>query len=292
MVLSSLSMWIVLAFLSAFFAGITSILAKCGIRKTDSAVATAFRTIIILAFSWLMAAIGGPLPPLGSIAPATWIFLTLSGLATGASWLCYFRALKDGDVSKVVPIDKSSTVLSMLLAILLLHEPISASGVISMILIAIGTYLMIQRQDCGKDVRYGSWLVYALLSAIFAALTSVLGKIGIEGIDPDLGTAIRTTVVLVMAWLAVAVEGKGSLVIVPERKELLFIILSGLATGASWLCYYRALQIGPASIVVPIDKLSIVVSIVFSRVVFHEKLGMRSLAGLLMIVLGTMLLIL
>ena len=285
-------MWIILAFLSAFFAGITAILAKCGIKETDSTVATAFRTIVVLAFSWIMAAIGGPLPPLCSIAPMTWIFLILSGLATGASWLCYFHALKDGDVSKVVPIDKSSTVLSMLLAILLLHEPISAIGVISMILIALGTYLMIQRQDGGKGVRYGAWLLYALLSAVFAALASILGKIGIEGIDPDLGTAIRTTVVLAMAWLAVAVEGKTRLVMIPERKEMLFILLSGLATGASWLCYYRALQTGLALVVVPIDKLSIVVSIVFSRVVFHEKLGMRSLAGLLMIVLGTMLLIL
>ena len=264
---------------SAFFAGITSVLAKCGISKTDSDVATAIRTIVVLVFSWVMTLITGTLSGITEISEKTLLFLVLSGIATGASWLCYFKALQNGDVNKVVPIDKSSTILTILLALIFFH---------CVCMIGVGTMLMMNRKE---DVEFNtsdkSWLIYAILSAVFASLTSILGKIGISGIDSNLGTAIRTSVVLVMAWLMVFVKNKQSEIKSIDHKELLFIILSGFATGASWLCFYRALQDGPASIVVPIDKLSILVTIGFSRVVFHEKLSKKALLGLILITVGT-----
>ena len=282
-------MWLVFAFGSAIFAGVTSILAKCGIRKTDSTVATAIRTIVVLAFSWLMVFVAGPQNQTGGIGGKTLLFLILSGLATGASWLCYFKALQLGDINKVVPIDKSSTVLTILLAFVFLHEAISLSKGIGVASIAAGTFLMIEKKESGEQETGGSaWLWYAFGSAAFASLTSILGKVGISGVESNLGTAIRTGVVLVMAWVMVFVAGKqGELRQVP-KNELTFICLSGLATGASWLCYYRALQDGPASIVVPIDKLSILVTVAFSGLVFHEKLTRRAAAGLLLITVGTL----
>ena len=261
-------MWIIFASGSAFFAGITAILAKCGIRESDSTAATAVRTIVVLAFSWLMAIITYAPGALESISARTWVFLILSGLATGASWLCYFHALRTGDISKVVPIDKSSTVLTMILAMIFLGEGVTVYGIAAMILIGSGTLLMIENKGGSTAETKRSWLVYAILSAFFASLTSILGKIGIEGVDSNLGTAIRTSVVLVMAWAVLFLTGKGGKVMEIPHNELGFIILSGFATGASWLCYYRALQEGPASAVVPIDKLSIIVSILFSRIVF------------------------
>lgn len=288
-------MWVAFACGSAFFAGITAILAKCGIRETDSTVATAIRTIVVLAFAWVMVAVVGSSGQIGSIKPMTWAFLGLSGLATGASWLCYFKALQLGDVNKVVPIDKSSTVLTMLLAFLLLGEPLSWASVVAMALILAGTLMMIERKPdaplAGAPSKGGSWLVFAVLSAVFASLTAILGKVGIEGVESNLGTAIRTIVVLVMSWVMVAVTGKAGTVRAVPRRELLFICLSGLATGASWLCYYKALQDGLASVVVPIDKLSILVTIGFSRLVFGEKLTARSGAGLALIVAGTLLMV-
>ena len=288
-------MWVAFACGSAFFAGITAILAKCGIRETDSTVATAIRTIVVLAFAWVMVAVVGSSGQIVSIKPMTWAFLGLSGLATGASWLCYFKALQLGDVNKVVPIDKSSTVLTMLLAFLLLGEPLSWVSVVAMALILAGTLMMIERKptapSAGAPVAGGSWLVFAVLSAVFASLTAILGKVGIEGVESNLGTAIRTIVVLVMSWVMVAVTGKAGTVRAVPRRELLFICLSGLATGASWLCYYKALQDGLASVVVPIDKLSILVTIGFSRLVFDERLTARSGAGLALIVAGTLLMV-
>lgn len=288
-------MWVAFACGSAFFAGITAILAKCGIRETDSTVATAIRTIVVLAFAWVMVAVVGSSGQIGSIKPMTWAFLGLSGLATGASWLCYFKALQLGDVNKVVPIDKSSTVLTMLLAFLLLGEPLSWASVVAMALILAGTLMMIERKpgapSAGVPSMGGSWLVFAVLSAVFASLTAILGKVGIEGVESNLGTAIRTIVVLVMSWVMVAVTGKAGTVRAVPRRELLFICLSGLATGASWLCYYKALQDGLASVVVPIDKLSILVTIGFSRLVFDERLTARSGAGLALIVAGTLLMV-
>lgn len=281
-------MWIMYATGSAFFAGITSVLAKCGISKTDSDVATAIRTIVVLVFSWVMTLITGTLSGITEISEKTLLFLVLSGIATGASWLCYFKALQIGDVNKVVPIDKSSTILTILLACIFFHEGLSLFKLVCVCLIGLGTMLMINRkEDVKSNSLDKSWLIYAILSAVFASLTSILGKIGISGIDSNLGTAIRTSVVLVMAWLMVFVKNKQSQIKDVDRKELLFIILSGFATGGSWLCFYRALQDGLASIVVPIDKLSILVTIGFSRVVFHEKLSRKALLGLILITVGT-----
>ena len=282
-------MWILFAFGSAFFAGITAILAKCGIRKTDSTVATAVRTIVVLLFSWLMVFVVGSQDQLGSIDPNTWLFLILSGLATGASWLCYFRALQLGDINKVVPVDKSSVILTMLLAFLFLQEPITPFGGVGVVLIAAGTFLMIEKKDVEqKEGQKKSWFLYAAGSAIFASLTSILGKIGISGVESNLGTAIRTAVVLLMAWVMVFVAGKAGEVRKIPKNELGFICLSGIATGASWLCYYRALQDGLASIVVPIDKLSILVTVAFSYFVFHDRLSKKSAIGLVLIVAGTL----
>ena len=284
-------MWMLYAIGSSFFAGITAILAKCGIKKTDADVATAIRTVVVLLFSWIMVWITGTGSSITELSNKTLLFLILSGFATGASWLCYFHALQKGDINKVVPIDKSSTILTILLALIFLGEGLSMKKAGAVLLIAIGTMLMIvkkqlnpeeQKKETSKD-----WLFYAVLSAVFASLTAILGKIGIEGVDSNLGTAIRTTVVLMMAWFMVFVTGKGNLVKKTEKKELGFIILSGFATGASWLCFYRALQDGPASVVVPIDKLSILVTILFSWIVFHEKLSKKACVGLGCIVVGT-----
>lgn len=285
-------MWVFFAFGSALFAGLTAILAKCGIQKTDSDIATAIRTVVVLLFSWLMVWIVGSAPTITTLSAKTWVFLILSGVATGASWLCYFRALQLGDVNKVVPIDKSSTVLTILLALIFLGEPISWVKGAAVVLIGVGTFLMIEKKAVtGEKQEKKRWLLYALLSAVFAALTSILGKIGIEGVESNLGTAIRTGVVLVMAWLIVFLKGKAlSLRSVP-KKELGFICLSGLATGGSWLCYYKALQDGLASVVVPIDKLSILVSIGFSALVFKERLSKKSALGLVLIVGGTLMML-
>lgn len=280
-------MWIVLAFLSALFAGLTSILAKCGIRKTDSTVATAIRTIVVLIMAFCMTLIVGSTGQITSISPKSWIFLVLSGLATGGSWLCYFKALQLGDVNKVVPIDKSSTVLTIILAAIFLREPVSWLGWLCVVGIAVGTYLMIEKKARTGGAKSRAWLVYAALSAVFAALTSILGKIGIENVESNLGTTVRTAVVLLAAWGMVLVTKKGSQLKTIPKKELGFICLSGLATGGSWLCYYKALKDGLASVVVPIDKLSILVTVVFSYMVFREKLTLKSAIGLLLIVAGT-----
>lgn len=287
-------MWIFYAFGSALFAGLTSILAKCGIRHTDSDVATAIRTIVVLVFSWIMVFVVGAQDGIAAVSDKTWLFLILSGFATGASWLCYFHALQTGDVNKVVPIDKSSTILTIVLAFLFLGEEVSALKIVCVILIGAGTFLMIQKKETEKSAgqEKKSWLLYACLSAVFASLTSILGKIGIEGLNSNLGTAIRTAVVLLMAWIMVFAKGKQKEIGRIDRRELGFICLSGLATGGSWLCYYKALQDGLASVVVPIDKLSILVTIAFSYLVFHEKLTKRAAIGLVLVVAGTLLMIL
>ncbi len=285
-------MWILYAIGSSFFAGITAILAKCGIQKTDSDVATALRTVVVLVFSWILVFFTGTMSGVNNISGRTLLFLVLSGLAAGASWLCYFHALKKGDINKVVPIDKSSTILTIFLALIFLHEGLTWKKAGCICLIGIGTALMITKKEVteDKEQHIGSWFIYAVLSAVFASLTAILGKIGISGIDSNLGTAIRTTVVLVMAWLMVIIKRKTAEICTIGKKELLFIVLSGFATGASWLCYYKALQDGPASVVVPIDKLSILVTIAFSWIVFKEKLTPKSVAGILLITLGTVLL--
>lgn len=285
-------MWIIFAILSAFFAGITAVLSKSGIKNVNSNLGTAIRTIVVFIFAWLMVFVAGVQTEPSSISTKTLIFLILSGFATGASWLCYFKALKFGDVNKVAPIDKSSTILTMLLAFIFLHEEISLLKAVCIVLIGCGTYMMIEKRDADKNSSEKSdWLIWAVLSAVFAALTSILGKIGISGIDSTLGTAIRTFVVLIMAWVVVFVSKSQSDMKNITAKTLLFLVLSGITTGLSWLCYYRALQDGPASVVVPIDKLSILVTVIFSYVVLKEKLTKKSLFGLFLLVLGTLLLL-
>lgn len=304
-------MWLALAVGSAFFAGITAILAKIGIRDVESNLATAIRTGVVLILAWMLVFVVGTQSTITDLSGTTWLFLILSGLATGASWLCYFRALQVGDINKVVPVDKSSTVLTMIFAIIFLGEPFNAMVVVALVAIGIGTMMMIERRE-DAPVRIAdppsnsgaavamvaatparkSWLVYALGSAVFAALTAILGKVGIVGVDSTLGTAIRTGVVLIMAWIIVVAQRTTALFRNIDGKSWLFLILSGLATGLSWLCYYRALQDGPASVVVPIDKLSILVSIAFGLVVFHERLSLRATLGLALIVIGTLVLVL
>lgn len=285
-------MWLIYAVGSAVFAGLTAILAKLGIKQTDSTVATAIRTGVVLIFAWVMVLVVGSQSQIAQIDGRTLLFLVLSGLATGASWLCYFRALQLGDVNKVVPIDKSSTVLTVLLAAIFLHEGLSAANVAGVLLIGVGTLLMIEKKASGgaavQDMR---WLWYAVGSAVFAALVAILAKVGMVGVESNLGTAIRTCVVLIFAWVMVWVSGKQGAVRHIPRGELGFICLSGLATGASWLCYFRALQLGPASVVVPIDKLSILVTILFAWLVFGERLTRRAAVGLAGIVLGTLLML-
>lgn len=282
-------MWLVMAVLSALFAGLTAILAKCGIQKTDSDIATALRTGVVLVFAWIMAFAAGSVHTIVEIEGRSLVFLILSGLATGASWLCYFKALSMGDVNKVAPIDKSSTVLSVLLAILIFGETDHlAIKLLATAILAAGIFLMIEKKHTEKTAENNGWMIYAVLSAVFAALTSILAKIGITGVESNLATAIRTGVVLVMAWLVVFVKGKQKEVKTTDKKELLFIVLSGLATGASWLCYYNAIQHGVVSVVVPIDKLSIVVTVGFSYLVFGEKLSKKALVGLVLMVLGSL----
>lgn len=277
-------MWLIYALISSFFAGITSILAKCGINKTDSTVATALRTIVVCIFSWLL------VKDITYIETKTLVFLILSGLFTGSSWLCYYKALQLGDINKVVPIDKSSIVLTIILASLFLNEGVSLIKLLSIILIGLGTLLMIDKKDNTNTSNNKEWLIYALLSALFASLTSIFGKIGITNIDSYYGSAIRTTVVLIMSWVMVSISGKSSKLKIVDKKEIIFIVLSGFATGISWLAYYKALQVGPLSIIAPIDKLSILVTIIFSYFVFKEKLSFKALVGLLLIIIGTLLL--
>lgn len=282
-------MWITAAIFSAVFAGLTAILAKCGIRKTNSDTATALRTFVVLIFSIIMVFIVGSQNTVGKISPASWLFLTLSGLATGASWLCYFKALAVGDVNKVAPIDKSSTILSVLLSIIVFGETnnliVKLTGTA---LIGTGIYLMIEKAIPRKTVKGKSWMVYAVLAAVFAALTSVLAKVGISGVESNLATVIRTAVILVMAWCIVFVKGGHKELRHIDKKEIVFIGLSGLATGASWLCYYYAIQSGILSVVIPIDKLSILLTVLFSRIFLKEKLPLKAAAGLSLMCIGTL----
>ena len=284
--------WLTAAIFSAFFAGLTSILAKCGIKKTDSDLATALRTIVVLIFSWIMVLVVGSLHTITEIEPKAFIFLILSGLATGASWICYFKALSVGDINKVVPIDKSSTVLTVLLAIICFGETSNlVMKLIATAILAVGIFLMVEKKQREEKQESKTWMLYAVLAAVFAALTSILAKMGISGVESNLGTAIRTGVVLIMAWVIVFSRGKQKQLKTIDKKELLFIGLSGIATGASWLCYYYAIQNGDVSVVVPIDKLSIIVTVIFSYFVFKEKLSKKALAGFCLMIVGTLLMV-
>ena len=284
--------WFVAAIFSAIFAGLTSILAKCGIKKTDSDLATALRTVVVLAFAWIMVFIVGSYSQITSISITSLVFLVLSGLATGASWMFYFKALSTGDINKVVPIDKSSTILTVLLAIVCFGESSNLlMKLLATSILAVGIFLMVEKKQNAKSSQGRSWMIYAILSAIFAALTSILAKVGISGVESNLGTAIRTGVVLIMAWIVVFSRGKQKQLNKVPRRELIFIALSGLATGASWLCYYYAIQNGIVSVVVPIDKLSILVTVTFSYLVFKEKLSRKAMLGLSLMVIGTLIMV-
>ena len=281
--------WLVMAVLSAIFAGLTSILAKCGIKKTDSDVATALRTVVVLFFSWIMVFIVGSLGTINQISAKSLILLILSGIATGASWICYFKALSMGDVNKVVPIDKSSTILTVILAIVCFGETANILvKLLSTALLGVGIFLMIEKKNTQNNSQDKKWIIYAVLAAVFAALTSILAKIGISGVESNLGTAIRTYVVLIMAWIVVFAQGKQKALKSLDRRELVFIAFSGVATGASWLCYYYAIQNGVVSIVVPIDKMSILIAVAFSYFVFGEKLTKKSALGLGLMSVGTL----
>ncbi len=283
-------LWIIAAILSALFAGLTSILAKCGIKKTNSDLSTALRTIVVLLFSWIIVFIVGSDDTITDISATSLVFLILSGLATGASWICYFKALSQGDINKVVPIDKSSTVMTVLLAIICFGETTNLwIKLLATIILAVGIFLMVEKKKTEKKQNGHGWMLYAILAALFAALTSILAKMGISGVESNLGTAIRTGVVLVMSWLIVFIRGKHKQLKQIEKKELVFISLSGIATGASWLCYYYAIQTGVVSVVVPIDKLSILVTVAFSHIVFKENLSKKAFAGLSLMVVGTLL---
>lgn len=285
-------MWLAFAVLSAFFAGITAVLSKVGIKNVNSNLGTAIRTVIVFIFSWIMVFVVGAQNGVFTMGTKTPVFLILSGFATGASWLCYFRALKIGDVNKVAPIDKSSTILTMLLAFIFLREEITYLKTFCIVLIGLGTFLMIEKHGNSENkTEKSDWLIWALLSAVFASLTSILGKIGISDVNSTLGTAIRTFVVLIMAWIVVLVTKSGNGAENITKKDFVFLILSGITTGLSWLCYYKALQDGPASVVVPIDKLSILVTVIFSYVVLKEKLTKKSFTGLILLICGTLLLL-
>ena len=283
-------MWIAFALSSAFFAGITSILSKIGIKNVSSNLGTAVRTVIVFVFAWLMVFVGGVGSEITAIPPKTLLFLILSGLATGASWLCYFKALQRGSVSKVAPIDKSSTILTMLLAFIFLREPVTVIKLVCIVLIGGGTYLMIEKRDDRTDGGEG-WLIWAVLSAVFAALTSILGKIGVSDIDSNLGTAVRTSVVLLMAWIIVFLTGEAKEIKSITGKNLFYLVISGVTTGLSWLAYYKALQDGPASVVVPIDKLSILVTVAFSYAVLKERMTKKAVFGLVLLTAGTLMLL-
>lgn len=288
-VMEAVKMWLAMAVMSSIFAGLTSILAKCGIKKTDSDIATAIRTIVVLAFSVLMTFITGSFKDIDALSAKSILFLILSGLATGASWICYFKALSIGDVNKVVPIDKSSTIISVLLAVIIFNETNNLwIKIIGIILLSAGIFLMVEKQKSTTVNEKRQWIIYAVLSAVFAALTSILAKIGIENVDSNLATAIRTVVVLIMAWLIVLAKGKQNSIKSIDKKEFLFILFSGVATGASWLCYYYAIQNGIVSVVVPIDKLSILITVIFSYIVFKEKLTKKSFIGLCLMIIGTL----
>lgn len=285
-------MWIVFAFISSLFSGITAVLSKCGIQKTNSIIATAFRTIVILICSWGMVFIVGAQHMIKEISLKTWVFLILSGFATGASWLCYFKALQLGDINKVVPIDKSSTILTIFFSFLFLKEKFTLGKGIGSIFMGIGTFLMIQKKSSTSKQSSKTWIIFALLSACFASLTTLLGKVGIDGVESNLGTAIRTIVILIMSWSMVFITRVQKEIRFIPKKEIVFLFFSGIATGISWLCYFYALQKGDTSVVVSIDKLSIIVTIFFSFLVFKEKLSIKAFLGLILVVVGTLLMLL
>jgi transporter family protein len=278
-------MWILFAVGSAFFAGATSVLAKAGIKSVSSDFATAFRTGVVLIFSWLMVFVVGCQNAVSTITPRALVFLALSGAATGLSWLCYFKALSIGNLSKVVAVDKSSTFLTILLALIFFREPFHWLTGLGIAVMIAGTALMLEKGDAKKGEK--GWLFYAAGSAVFAALQSILGKVGVQNMDSTLATALRTMVVLIFAWAIVLGKKEGGDWKKMTRRDAVLLVLSGITTGASWLCYYRALQTGRASVVVPIDKCSMLFAVALSAIFLKEKQTRRSLLALALVVAGT-----
>lgn len=278
-------MWILFAVGSAFFAGATSVLAKAGIKSVSSDFATAFRTGVVLIFSWLMVFVVGCQNAVSTITPRALVFLALSGAATGLSWLCYFKALSIGNLSKVVAVDKSSTFLTILLALIFFREPFHWLTGLGIAVMIAGTALMLEKGDAKKGEK--GWLFYAAGSAVFAALQSILGKVGVQDMNSTLATALRTVVVLIFAWAIVLGKKEGGDWKKMTRRDAVLLVLSGITTGASWLCYYRALQTGRASVVVPIDKCSMLFAVALSAIFLKEKQTRRSLLALTLVVAGT-----
>lgn len=289
-------MSIILALLAALFASFTAILAKIGIEKVDSNLATAVRTVVVVIMAYLMVAITGQTDSIFNISMKSYIFLILSGLTTGMSWLCFFKAIQIGDVSKVVPIDKASVVLTILLSFIILGEPATAFVVSGGIIISIGTFVLIGKEKKNdrkkkKGFNTKSYIFLAVLSAVFAALTNILAKIGIEDVDSNVATFIRTVVIILFAWGIVFFQGTFKELKNISKKSYLFLLLSGAATGLSWLCYFAALALGKVSIVNPIDKFSVVLTMVLSFIILKEKPTKNTIAGAILITIGTALLI-
>lgn len=284
-------LWILMAIGSSFFAGLTAILAKLGIKKTDSDVATTLKTIVVLIFSWIMVLIVGSAESISDISNESFLFLVLSGIATGASWICYFKALSIGNINKVTVVDKSSMILSVLLAIILFGETNNLIIKLALIVLySLGVFLMIEKKSDKKETKK-RWLILALAAALFASLTTILAKVGIKDVESNLATAIRTSVVLIMSFMNILIKKKENLLTQVEPKEMMFIFLSGVATGASWLCYYYAIQNGIVSVVVPIDKMSVLFTILFSFIVFKERISKKSLIGLILMLISTLALV-
>lgn len=281
-------LWILMAISSSFFAGLTAIFAKLGIKKTDSDVATLLKTVVVLIFSWIMVLIVGSAESISDISNKSFLFLVLSGIATGASWICYFKALSIGNINKVTVVDKSSMILSVLLAIILFGETNNLIIKLALIVLySLGVFLMIEKKRDNKETKK-RWLILALAAALFASLTTILAKAGIKDVESNLATAIRTSVVLIMSFMIVLIKKKENLLTQVEPKEMMFIFLSGIATGASWLCYYYAIQNGIVSVVVPIDKMSALFTILFSFIVFKERISKKSLIGLILMLISTL----
>ena len=281
-------LWILMAISSSFFAGLTAIFAKLGIKKTDSDVATLLKTVVVLIFSWIMVLIVGSAESISDISNKSFLFLVLSGIATGASWICYFKALSIGNINKVTVVDKSSMILSVLLAIILFGETNNLIIKLALIVLySLGVFLMIEKKRDNKETKK-RWLILALAAALFASLTTIFAKVGVKNVESNLATAIRTSVVLIMSFMIVLIKKKENLLTQVEPKEMMFIFLSGIATGASWLCYYYAIQNGIVSVVVPIDKMSALFTILFSFIVFKERISKKSLIGLILMLISTL----
>ena len=281
-------MYIIYALLASVFSGLTSVFAKTGIKNIDSLLATFLRTIVISLFLFLIVIWKENLNEIFLLDKKTILFLILSGISNTLLWICYFKALDLGTVSKVTPVDKTSIVLTLILSSLFLNEKITTIKIISIVLILSGTFLTIKKESKGS--KDNKWIIYAILTAVFTSTTTVLSKIGIESTNTTLITFLRTIVVLIILTTITLFKKKYKSIKDIEKRSWLFIILSGLSTSLSWLFYFKALALGEASIVFPIEKLSLVVSILISIIFLKEKVNKKQIIGIIIIVIGTSLL--